>query len=80
MTLQPGTEKTGLIPVLETMLQVKFNSILPRFTLALPLFYPHFQFDPKEKECIMSLAMGEDALETAKAGGWGSYLPRWGGL
>jgi len=42
MTLQPGTEKTGLIPVLETMLQVKFNSILPRFTLALPLFYPHF--------------------------------------
>lgn len=54
--------------------------VYPRSTLILIPLYPHFQFDPKEKECIMSLAMGEDALETAKAGGWGSYLPRWGGL
>ena len=36
MTLQPGTEKTGLIPVLETMLQVK-TKILNHTP-----FYPHF--------------------------------------
>ena len=28
MTLQPGTEKTGLIPVLETMLQVKILTLI----------------------------------------------------
>ena len=49
----------------------------PDFWVALQTF---FKFDGKEKDVIMSLAMGEDALETAKAGGWGSYLPRWGGL
>ena len=46
MTLQPGTEKTGLIPVLETMLQVKiltlissrFTLISPQLTLTLPPF------------------------------------------
>ena len=43
MTLQPGTEKTGLIPVLETMLQVKIVSlVISRLTLIVPAFYPHF--------------------------------------
>ena len=45
MTLQPGTEKTGLIPVLETMLQVKiFFLIISRFGETQALFRDFVKF------------------------------------
>lgn len=57
VTLAPGTERQGLIPVLETMLQ----------------------FNQTERETLNQLAIGDDDQAVNKSG-WGSYVPRWGGL
>ena len=56
ITLSPGTERVGLIPVLDTMLQL----------------------EQKEKDQLVELA-GQDQEQTTNQG-WGSYMPRWGGL
>jgi len=55
ITLSPGTERVGLIPVLDTMLQL----------------------DQPEKDKLVELAGVEQDQANA---GWGSYIPRWGGL
>lgn len=55
ITLAPGTERIGLIPVLDTMLQL----------------------DKPEKDTLVEIAGVEQDQAHA---GWGSYIPRWGGV
>ena len=69
MTIAPGSERTGLIPVLDTMLRLEPSEKEKLVELAgleaeavgLSFYFLRFIFFQNQAS-------------------WGSYLPRWGGL